>query len=197
MFPIRERHAKRPLGRRFFFAVCTTIIISFTSLIILAALTQRAHFRQLIAYNTLESASIMAYSLSDTVKSNPKNNLQTRYPNLIDNAHSNIVSLMIVNTKKEILAQFHSSTLPTYDLTHTINSDHLQALYEGKTITENGHDYFIAITPIVYGQDSEKLGYLAIASSLEHIDNIILHTTYQLIVILVGVIIIILTLLQV
>jgi methyl-accepting chemotaxis protein len=154
------------IGRKIAGIVAFLVIVGIGAMTAMSANTQQKDLRMMSQERGVTVARMLAGAVSGGVRWKKADRIQASYAELVNEEGSTIANIMVWDGKGEALAHYESSKWNLVDLAGFLANLN-QRLDTGGNVVMTHENHLIVAAPVTTGADNERIGTLAVAWSMD------------------------------
>jgi len=158
------------IGRKIAFIVAIMVIAGIVVITGISAKTQRDDLRMMSRESGITVTKMLAAEVSGGVRWKKTDRIEAAYDDLVNDEGSTIADIVVWAGEGAVLAEYASKKWDTVDLS-TMQAMWSKQADAGGTFVATHENHLIVVSPVTTGKDKQRIGTLAIAWSLDRLNE--------------------------
>ena len=182
------------VGRKIAGIVAILVIVGIGAMTWISANTQRKDLRLMSRETGVIVTTMLAGQVSGGVQWKKTDRIEASYADLVNDEGSTIASIAVWDSAGESLADYASPNWQSYDLSG-ISKLWDKRLKAGETVATVFGDHLVIALPVTTGAEKTRIGTLAVAWSLDRLNDKVNSASSTLVAVGTGVVIVLISML--
>ena len=165
------------IGRKIAGIVAVMVIIGIGAMTWTSAVKQQADLRMMSRETGVTVTKMLAGAVSGGVKWKKTGRIEESYADLVNDAESTIANIAIWDGAGEPMISYKSGKWQSYDLSG-VPGQWDARLEAGETVSAVFGDHLVLASPVIAGKNKARIGTLAIAWSLDKLNDKVSYATW-------------------
>ena len=158
------------LRRKMAAVLTAAVTVSIAATVVIQAFNMKRNlFDQAVTANT-HITELLGIQISGGLRWKKAAAIERAYKSFAADRTTNLASLIVFDATGKAFTHHDSNELPSYDLSQT-TTENSEALARGETVATLTDTHIVVVTPVTAGKDKARVGTLAVAWSLENVNQ--------------------------